>query len=161
MSSETKPRELEIYGHKVLVDEDDAPMIQRYTWHIRSNKGTFYANTNCWIRGKSFGLSMHRLITGMRKGMIDHKNRNGLDNRKENLRFCSARENSYNRVRKNQLGYRGVYKPANSSNFAMQIQANGKRYHKRGFKTAEEAARYYDKLNRELHGEFGIRNFKD
>lgn len=155
-----KPREWWIGKHKIIVDEGDYDFLMLFKWSVRKNKSTYYAISSAWF-GKRHGMCMHRLLTGLRNVMVDHKNRNGLDNRRSNLRFCTARENSYNRVRKNSYGYRGVYKPANSSNFAFQIQANGKKFHKRGFKTAKEAARAYDILNKELHGEFGIRNFKD
>lgn len=107
------------------------------------------------------GIRMHRLITGLRAGEIDHRNRNGLDNRKENLRFATPTQNSANRVRKNKLGYRGVVFIKDQNTYAVQLQFNGKKIYKRGFATAEDAAREYDKISKELHGEFGIRNFED
>lgn len=156
-----RAREILVKNHTILVDEEDFAFLSRFKWSVCKDKKTYYAKTNFFLYGKNYGVTMHKLITCMRNTMIDHKNRNGLDNRKENLRFCTARQNSYNRVRTNKLGFRGVYKTKRSPNYSYQIQANGKRYHKHGFKTAEEAAREYDRLNRELHGEFGIRNFKD
>lgn len=161
MSDEVKPRELEIDGHFILIDEEDYPIVSRFSWHIKPNRNTFYALTNVRIGGRQTQVSMHRLIMGLPSSEIDHKNRNGLDNRKSNLRACTKKQNSYNRVRSNKFGFRGVYKPKNSSRYAIQIQKDGKKYHKRGFAAAEEAARAYDLLNKELHGEFGIRNFED
>lgn len=66
-----------------------------------------------------------------------------------------------NRVRKNKHGYRGVFKPKDTPHYSFQIQLNGKKFTKHGYKTAEDAARAYDLKNKELHGEFGIRNFED
>ena len=160
----SKPREtfgLKIGEHTVLIDYEMYQIISKFTWHIRKDKQTHYAFTNIKIGSKNFGLSMHRLLTGISSSQVDHKNRNGLDNRLENLRYASKKENSYNRVRKNALGFRGVYKPKGSKNYSFQIQKDGKRYYKHGFKTIEDAAKSYDIKSRELHGEFGIRNFKD
>ncbi len=156
-----KPREFYVGSHLIICDESMIAILGQYTWHVFKSRSTFYAATNVRVGGKQHRLTMHRLLSGMRSGIVDHRNRNGLDNRLENLRFASAGENSCNRVRKNSFGFRGVYKPKNSSNFAVQIQAGKVKIHKRGFLTAEEAAREYDKLSKEHHGEFGIRNFED
>ncbi len=159
---DTSAREIGLtLGKVAIVDAEDYQFLMRYKWHTKPDKQTFYAYTNITIGGKNARVGMHRLITGMSSSQIDHKNRNGLDNRKENLRFCSKKQNSFNRARKNKFGYRGVFKVHNSPNYSVQIQVNGKRRHAHGFKTPEDAARKYDEFNKELHGEFGIRNFKD
>jgi hypothetical protein len=161
MSTDDKPIEFWIDDHKTLVDEVNINIIKKFTWHVRQDKQTFYAFSNMKIGNKNHHISMHRLLTGFSSSEIDHINGNGLDNRECNLRFATRKQNSYNRRRKNSLGFRGVYKPKRSPYYAVQIQIEGKRLSRYGFKTAEEAARAYDKLNKELHGEFGVRNFKD
>ena len=148
-------------SHYIKVDSEDIPILSRFTWHVRANKKTHYAYTNIKIGGKNHSVSMHRLLTGMVSSNIDHKNRDGLDNRKENLRHATHQQNSFNRVRKNKFGYRGVYQPTGCSTFAFQLRAGKKHVSKYGFKTAEEAARAYDIASKEIHGEFGIRNFED
>ena len=162
MTQDKPPREIKVKEHTILVDAEDYPFLSRFTWHIKKDKNTFYAYTTVYFKYQT-RISMHRLITRLRNVQVDHINRNGLDNRKENLRYCTNAENSRNRVRKNKYGYRGVYKPngKNKKAFAYQIRVDGKWYGEYGFQTAEEAARAYDKKSKELHGEFGIRNFKD
>lgn len=145
----------------VKVDADDHAWLSRFSWHIVKSKKTFYAYTTFHFLGKKRSVSMHRLITGMAASQIDHKNCDGLDNRKSNLRYCEPWQNGVNHVRKNKLGYRGVFKPKGGPTYAFQILKQGKRHTQYGFKTAEDAARAYDKMSKELHGEFGIRNFKD
>ncbi len=161
---DTKPRESTTFyvgKHRITVDTDFIPILALYTWHVIKSKKTYYAYTNVKLGNKKFALSMHRLLTGMRNVQVDHKNCNGLDNRKENLRYATPSQNSINHVRKNKSGYRGVYKPKGTTKFAFQIQVNGTRIHRYGYPTAKEAAREYDRLSKEHHGEFGIRNFKD
>jgi hypothetical protein len=155
----TKPREIQIGEHTVLVDDEDYPFLARYPWHIIKSKRTNYAYTTAKIGNKKTEVSMHRLIVGLRDAHVDHRNNNGLDNRKENLRFATASQNSTNYPRKNKLGFRGVSQ--RGQKFTAYILCKGKRRTIYGFSTAEEAARAYDKMSKELHGEFGIRNFKD
>lgn len=159
--SDQKPREFWISRRKVLVDDEDYAFLSRFSWYVRKDKNVYYVFTNIYFNNKKSQISMHRLITGIRNVQIDHRNRNGLDNRKSNLRAASASQNSINHIRKNKFGFRGVFKPKKSPNYSFQIQVDGKRVTKNGFKTPEAAAREYDKWSKEAHGEFGIRNFKD
>lgn len=163
MISPEAPREwwIEFKGtaYAVLVDDDDRAFLERFSWHLKPDKKTFYLYTNVKIGGRTTSISMHRLICGLVSSEIDHINRNGLDNRKSNLRFSTSKENQRNRVRFNSHGYRGVYKSGNQ--YSVQIQVNGKKKRAYGFKTPEEAARKYDEMCKEFHGEFGIKNFKD
>lgn len=151
---------LVIGEHEVLVDAEDAPFLKRFRWYIKKDKKSLYAASAARAFGKDTSILMHRLIMAFPGSEIDHKNRNGLDNRKENLRCATPKENQRNRVKPNRHGYRGVFK-GNGNNYGMQIQGDEKRFVEYGFKTAEAAARRYDELSKELHGEFGIRNFKD
>lgn len=150
---------LNIKDQIVLLDEEDYPVVSRFSWHLNKNGRAYYATTNIKIAGKQTSLSMHRLLTGMKDCNVDHINRNGLDNRKENLRLCDFKKNQLNRWRQNPHGFRGVTK--NKFSYSYQIQLDGVKYRKSGFKTAEEAAKAYDQKNKELHREYGIRNFKD
>lgn len=153
-------KEIQVGEYVAIVDAEDYPFLSRFAWNIKHNRKKLYAQTNFFVSGKQIRVTMHRMITGMRNVMVDHRNGNSMDNRKENLRFATALQNSINRVRENSTGYRGVYKKGNS--FSCQISVgNGKKIHRRGFKTAIDAAKEYDKLSLEIQGEFGIRNFPE
>lgn len=79
---------------KIIVDDDDYPLLSRFNWYISD---TGYAMTQ--ITGQKH-IRMHILVFGaMPKGnfVIDHKNRNKLDNRKVNLRAVTQSENVKNR----------------------------------------------------------------
>ena len=147
--------------HTIIVDYEMIPFLSLYSWHVVENHKNFYVKTTAYYNGRQIGLMMHRLLTGMGNKAVDHKNGNGLDNRMDNLRFCTARQNQINRHRKNKTGYRGVYQTPNSPNFSFQLTHEGKKYSEHGFKKPEDAARAYDKKSKEWHGEFGIRNFED
>lgn len=104
---------------------------------------------------------MHRLLTNAPKGMdVDHKNRNTLDNRKENLRICTRSENMQNSVGKleRNLTYKGVYK-TREGRYASRIYQNYKKTHIGVYDTIEDAALAYDQRAIELFGEFARLNF--
>lgn len=84
-------------GRYALVDDEDAPRVASVDWGPAYASTTMYARTNSARIGKSQQL-MHRLIMRAAVGtIIDHINGDGLDNRRENLRFVTAQENALNR----------------------------------------------------------------
>lgn len=79
-------------GGFTIVDDDLFAMLSQFTW---SNNGIGYIQG--WIDGRC--VLMHRFIMNAKKGKeIDHINRLKYDNRRENLRFCTHRENMANTV---------------------------------------------------------------
>jgi len=85
-------------GAVAIVDEEDYEIVSQYKWHLSS---TGYAVWRGNIDGNKKTVRMHRLITSAPDGLIvDHLNRNPLDNRKSNLRVCTQKENAKNRKSK-------------------------------------------------------------
>lgn len=86
--------------------------------------------------------------------MVDHKNRNGLDNRKENLRPCNKSENAYNSKKRsnNQSGYTGVCKVNNR--WRSQFCKNYEKFHMGYFDTPEKAYEAYCKYSESIIGIF-------
>ena len=82
-------KDQEIYGI-VLIDKSSIPLVRKYKWRNR----TGYAMSQ--VKGKT--ICMHRLLMKFPKGIVDHKNRNRLDNRMENLRNTTTKENNKNRA---------------------------------------------------------------
>lgn len=105
--------------------------------------------------------TLHRFLLGKQeKGIvIDHINRNKLDNTHNNLRIISSKENSYNRTKNSNSNnkYKGVQKRGNK--FSAVITKDGIRREIPGFNTEKEAARIYDMMAEEMFGEFAGKNF--
>lgn len=80
---------------KVKIDEEDLEKCSKLTWHYAKNKDSKYIQTR--IKGKM--VKLHRYIMNIsdRDLLVDHINRNTLDNRKSNLRVCNYQENSFNK----------------------------------------------------------------
>jgi hypothetical protein len=124
-----------------------------HTWYLNSS-GYAFSYT---ARYKS----LHRHLLGRQeKGMvIDHINRNKLDNRLSNLRVITAKENSYNRTKNSNSNnkYKGVCK--RGAKYVAVISKDGVKKEIGGFLTEEEAAKCYDMMAEELFGEFAGKNF--
>ena len=76
----------------MLIDTEDFEKVSKHTWYKDS-----WGYGHSFINGKH--KRCHNLIMGKAPdGLVtDHINRNKLDNRKENLRFCSHYVNTHNR----------------------------------------------------------------
>lgn len=111
----------------MLCDIEDWERLKDYTWGVGKSGG--YATANVQDSGKHKVVKFHQVVMGQRKGcVIDHINRNPLDNRKENLRFVTPRVNQINKglSDKNKSGYAGVSWRKDSNRWRAQITVNGK-----------------------------------
>lgn len=86
------------------VDTKDVGRLSEFKWYAKrttSKKrkyGTYYAARSKKVNGVSVTIYMHREIVDCPQGMeVDHKNRDSLCNRRENIRICSRQENNRNR----------------------------------------------------------------
>lgn len=89
---------------RAIIDKEDFPKIKDSNWHSTANS---YILHTCRVDGKQKALYLHNKVMGRlehtgkgSKESIDHINRNGLDNRKENLRLITQTEQNLNQKRK-------------------------------------------------------------
>lgn len=150
-------------GMVALVDSEDYERLVKHKWHAHKSrqKGSYYAKgyTGC-KDGKDVISSMARFILDAPKGMVvDHINRNTLDNRKCNLRICTHSGNMKNKghYKSNKSGYRGVIKSLNK--WVAQIKDNKERHYLGTFETKEEAALAYDQAAMKFNGQYATLNF--
>jgi hypothetical protein len=148
---------------EALVDDSDYAELARHRWRYNKSKlsdDLGYAYTS--IRGKP--VLMHRMIMKPPLGfVVDHVNRNGLDNRRQNLRTCSRAENLRNRktAKSNKCGLKGVYleefnRHGNrcSKPWRAQIKVDGTRHNLGSHETKELAYQAYCRAAKLLHGDF-------
>lgn len=158
------------YGtHHILLDDEDYPLVNRFNWHVVNDDGRIYAYTSLKFPDKAGnvlikGIAIHRLVMaklGHRHDHIDHKDGNGLNNQKNNLRECSPTQNRWNsEKRKTETSkYIGVCRVNSKGKWQAFLQMNGKSNHLGFFDNEIDAAKARDKKSKELHGEFAKLNF--
>lgn len=160
--------------HIALIDDGDYQMVVAYKWYLRKTKGTFYAQ--CWskmVAGKRHGIHMHRIILGVTdpKVFVDHKDHNGLNNLRSNIRICTQSQNAKNRTSEKNVTsvYLGVSLNIDKRNkkeykyWAVHFKINGKLKHVGQFPNTKEgevkAAKRYDHYALNNYGEFANLNF--
>lgn len=118
-------------GKVSLVDDEDFTRLNDFKWFVIQYGRNWYAGRKTPnINGKQKQIRMHREVINALPGvMVDHKDGNGLNNCKENLRFCNRQQNGFNirHPRKdNKLGVKGVSWHKRDKRFQAQIGINGK-----------------------------------
>lgn len=151
-------------GMVALVDDEDFERVAQYKWTTYKAKRTrtFYAYRTINVHGRRTCLFLHRFLLDAPKGLkVDHVNGNGLDNRRENLRFATTAENvrSSARASNNTSGFKGVSWHKHDRKWEANITFNGKRRYLGSFTCPIEAAKVYDAAAREQFGDFARVNF--
>lgn len=147
---------------EVLIDDEDYNLISQYSWYLHKNKsGNKYARTcHKTINYKSYHIYMHHMILGKRQGFEeDHINGNGLDNRRQNLRFVTRSQNNMNRIkRRGTSNYKGVFWSTQADKWQSRIRKDNRLYHIGFFLSETDAAIAYDNKAKELFGEYAVLN---
>lgn len=151
-------------GNFVLFHREDFGLVSPYHWYQSRHPRGPYAVADVSQKKRRRHFRMHRLILDAPTGVIvDHVNRNGLDNRRCNLRLCTNAQNQCNRGRpKNNTSlYKGVSFCRSTGRWSVKIQNLGEYIWIGRFETPEEAAWAYDDAAREHFGEYAYLNFPE
>lgn len=153
-------------GKVALVDDKDFDFLNQWKWYAAKHRDTFYAvrmlpkseNPNRPI------IKMHRLILGLSdsKIVVDHRDMDGLNNQRSNIRPANTSENNSNTksYKNSSSKYKGVTKRTYFINgakyvyYVARIRKNYKLFYVGHFKNEAEAAAAYNKAAIKIHGEF-------
>lgn len=152
-------------GKVAVIDLDDFERVRRHSWCAQSpGRGKFYA-----VSRIDYQLTLlHRFVLNAPEGtLVDHKNRQPLDCRKDNLRFCTCSENIANQAKRSGLSsrFKGVCRVRINKTNPWMAYVGGcgpgpiKRKHLGYFHQEEDAARAHDRAAKEMFGEFAVLNF--
>lgn len=162
-------------GEICFCDDEDYPVLSRFTWYMYGNKNKLYPA--CFMYGRNGTrkhIPMHQVVMGGVFG-IDHIDRNVMNNQKSNLRPVTAQQNGWNTAKRmiTRGGktpssiYKGVCKWINAKgetlwNVVFILTKKGETpvryFRKNGFKTELEAAHFYNKEIIKYRGEYAYLN---
>ena len=131
-------------GLFALVDNKLYDWLNQWKWHAYARGHTYYVARNQYNNKTRTHVSMHRLISGLSRNdgkEVDHVNRNGLDNRKSNLRVVSHLINMRNHGTHivNKSGHNGVYKNPKSGKWCACISVYSRNIHLGSYRLIEDA----------------------
>jgi hypothetical protein len=155
-------KEINLTKDKVaLISNKDFKRVSTHKWRSHSaHNGKLYAATG---QGKDLIL-MHRFILEIKdETQVDHRDGNGLNNTRSNLRKATPSQNLANRglQSNNRSGFKGVSYCRTRHKWLANIKHNGRSINLGRFNTKRAAAKAYDKAARSIFGEFAYLNFPD
>lgn len=144
-------------GEHAIVDEEDYEDLAQLTWH-RGDRD--YVVHTVGIDGETKVLLMHRVVARAPQGvLIDHWDGNRLDNRKQNLRGATFRQNAQNRAPVNGRRFKGIFEFR--GRWKARIKYEGQNIYLGIYPSEEVAAQAYDYAAKRLFGEFARLNFPE
>lgn len=166
-------------GYEAIIDKDDlyrelsVGFADGYTWtgtiasrlwNVTRKKHTSYATCHHMHNAADYEIRLHRLVMCARSGQcVDHRDGNGLNCVRSNLRLTDSLGNAANRRPIPHAGskYKGVCFHRTTGKYEGYIKHRRKKYHLGLFITQEEAATAYNEKAVELFGEFACLNVID
>lgn len=146
-------------GEVILVDADDFEAVRGFTWRV--NKDGYAQTMMKEADGRAKPVMMHRFVTQAPKGVeVDHRDREKLNNTRENLRLATHSQNAANRGRQSTASsiFKGVRRDKRSGKWHAVVKKNGKKHRSPAFHHETSAAVAYDIMARLIHGEFARGN---
>lgn len=168
-------------GKFALVDDEDYDSLMKFKWQAKFRNNNWYACHSYAIGKKTTTIPMHRMLLKPEKGkIVDHKDHNGLNNQRYNIRICTYSQNAKNKSSHGSSKYLGVHHDKGKKSWINKDGSKTVKYYpiykamihdgKKSmflgvFPDTKEgeilAAKCYDNKAKEIHKEFANLNFKD
>jgi hypothetical protein len=146
---------LRLKGGDVFVDFEDVPSLDlvNRTWTVAAKGNTKYATSETIVGGCRKRIYLHRLILDFPELVVDHVDRNGLNNRRTNLRLTTSHGNWVNSPprKRGKSKYKGISQLP-GGRWRAVISLYGQHTSLGVYTSEEDAARAYDRAARRLFG---------
>lgn len=159
-------------GQVTVVSDEDFEFLSQWKWCAEKKVRSSFHAVRCPKFKKPDGkwssrhIVMHNVLAERIFGIIpdgqvvDHINRNPLDNTRENLRICSIHENARNTGKQKNTSskYKGVYFASDRNRWHARIYCNKTLYQLGYFVSEKDAAEAYNNAAVKHFGEFAFLN---
>jgi len=150
-------------GQIALCDDTDFEKISQFSWFANQPVPGYgcYAIAYGKKGAKTKHVKMHQVILGTVHGcIIDHKDGNGLNNQRSNLRHCTRSQNQMNQGPRSDspTGFKGVTWIPKNRKFRVRIKVSGKSFPLGCFDNVRDAACAYNVAAVKYHGVFAYQN---
>lgn len=143
-----------------MVDDEDFALLRQFKWTATRPHNVIYAVRNAIVDGKRTSIRMHREIVRNAR-VVDHWDGNGLNNKRDNLRVCTVRQNSHNTPKTRGTSFfKGVSWHAGELRWRATIVVCSRQKHLGYFDDEVSAALAYDAAAMVEFGSFARLNFE-
>lgn len=140
-------------GYEAVIDAVDAHLVSGFNWYAEidgrsdgSIRSVYAVRKRRDESGNEKGERLHRIIAGATPGFeVDHKDGDGLNNRRDNIRSATTAQNQHNQriAQHNTSGAKGVTWHRQRGKWQAQIVISKKRKYLGCFSTVSDASRAY------------------
>ena len=155
-------------GATAIISASDYSRVSQFKWHLQPRKTKRKDGSvklGYYASGMVFGKStlLHRFILGIydSKIQVDHRDLDGLNCCRSNLRIATPSQNQANQICHNPTGFKGVHKNPDRETYRVSIGYKGKNIIIGCFRNPVAGALAYDEKARELFGDFARLNFPE
>lgn len=144
-------------GLVTQVDDSDFDFLSQWKWRACRDKKTIYAGRSIRAGGRNRTVHMHRYLLQTSTGeQVDHRDGNGLNNQRSNLRIATHGQQQRNRslAKNNKAGFKGVQWHTQAKKWRARIWAEGKNQSLGLYDTPEDAHAAYMEAAKSICGEF-------
>lgn len=149
---------------QAIIDDEDFIVLSKFIWTYEKSGRSEYASRFIGTPPNRKKIYLHRQILGAKTGQcVDHKNGDGLDNRRTNLRISTKAQNQMNqRKQKNRSSkYIGVSFDKSRNKWVSYYSINKKRFVIGRFENEIDAALARDEKVKKEFKEFASLNFEE
>ena len=157
-------------GKVALVDDEDYVWLSQWKWcaHkcVYKTRVVWYAKRGLGFKYDKRTIFMHQEVAGVIGILkVDHRDGDGLNNQRNNLRPATTRQNGHNRRKssfeRQTSQFKGVYWNKRDGRWMASITVEGRKWFLGYFDEEQDAAKAYDKAAKQAFGEFALLNFND
>jgi hypothetical protein len=146
-------------GYIAVIDAADVPLVEGRNWCADRRIKQVYATGTILQGGRYRSVRLHRFLLGLggdQTVMVDHRDGDGLNNRRANLRVCTNSENGMNRgaQQNSASGIKGVWWDSKRGKWIAEVHVAGVRKFCSSFETLEAASSAYAEAAAQFHGQF-------
>jgi len=151
-------------GDWTILDQKDYYRLNDFKWFLTGRLHKFYAARTIKADGRTKIVRMHRIIMNPPDNLlVDHRNGDGLDNRRQNLRLATKSQNICNSKKRANTSSRfiGVHYRKKQRRWETEITHNRKKIWLGSFENEIDAAKVYDAAAKKYHKDFARLNFPE
>jgi len=130
-------------------------LVKMHRWYANKGFNTFYCVAHISnSKGIRTLLKMHKIL--LTSELVDHVDRDGLNNQTHNLRPCTRSQNASNRgiLSNNTSGHRGVFWNKETNRWRALVRVNYKMKHLGYFENIKEACKTVEEARKRYFGDF-------